>query len=63
MKAIIKLVPSGKLKGQFRFVLKAANGETIATSETYTQKHNVTEVLVEYFPNFEVVDKTVKNVH
>lgn len=58
MKAIIKIVSHGKLKGQFRFVLKAVNGETIAVSETYTQKHNVLDVLTNYFPNFEIVDKT-----
>lgn len=58
MKAIIKIVSHGKLKGQFRFVLKAVNGEPIATSETYTQKHNVLDVLTTYFPNFEIVDKT-----
>ncbi len=59
MKAILKKVSHGKQKGQFRFVLKGANGEIIATSETYTQKHNVTEILQVAFPNFEVVDKTV----
>lgn len=58
MKAIIKTVSHGKLKGQFRFILKSANGEPIATSETYTQKHNCTELLEKYFPAFEIVDKT-----
>lgn len=28
--------------GQFRFVLKAGNGETLLTSETYTAKANAT---------------------
>jgi len=57
-KAVIKRVSHGKLKGQYRFILVAANGEPIATSETYTQKHNVTELLATHFSDFEVVDKT-----
>lgn len=60
MKAIIKTVTRGKLKGQFRFILKAKNGEIIATSETYTQKHNVKDLLAKHFPNFEIVDVTKK---
>lgn len=59
MKAVIKKVTHGKRKGQFRFVLKATNGEIIATSETYTQKHNVIEVLNSYFCEFEILDTTV----
>lgn len=58
MKAIVKTVSHGKQKGQFRFVLKASNGEVIAVSETYTQKHNALDIIKEYFPNFEIVDKT-----
>lgn len=60
MKAIITQVSHGKRKGEFRFKLVGKNGEVIATSgsETYTQKHNVTEVLADYFPGFSVVDKT-----
>lgn len=57
-KAIIKTVSHGKLKGQYRFILIAANGEPIATSETYTQKHNVIELLATHFAEFEIVDKT-----
>lgn len=57
MKAIIKRITHGKRKNQYRFILKGRNGEIIAVSETYTQKHNVTEVLNEYFPNFEIEDK------
>jgi len=58
-KAIIKKVSHGKLKGQYRFILIAANGEPIADArETYTQKHNVTELLATHFSDFEVVDKT-----
>jgi uncharacterized protein YegP (UPF0339 family) len=58
MKAVIKQVSHGKLKHQFRFILYGQNNEIIATSETYTQKHNVTELLDKYFPNFKQVDKT-----
>lgn len=58
MKAIIKTISHGKMKGQFRFVLKGKNGEIIATSESYTQKHNVIELLEIYFPAFIIDDKT-----
>jgi hypothetical protein len=58
MKAIIKPVTKGKRKGQFRFVLKADNGENLSPQETYTQKHNVISVLEKYFPNFTIVDQT-----
>ena len=40
----------------FYFHLEAPNGEIIAASEIYTQKHNVTELLAKYFPEFEVID-------
>ena len=33
-----KFVLKKNAKGQFHFVLKASNGETIATSETYSSK-------------------------
>lgn len=56
--AIIKRVSHGKLKGQFRFVLTADNHEIIATSEIYTQKHNITDLLKTYFDNFDVIDET-----
>lgn len=58
MTAIVKKVSKGKLKGQFRFVLKAKNGEIIATSgtESYTQKHNCISVLKEHFPNFKIIE-------
>ena len=45
MIAKIKRVTHGKYKGQFRFLLLGNNGEIIATSETYTQKHNVLSIL------------------
>ncbi len=61
MKAIITRVTHGKRKGEFRFKLIGVNGEQVGTSgtETYTQKHNVLEVLAVYFSQFPVVDKTV----
>lgn len=58
---VIKTVTHGKQKGQFRFIFKGRNGETIATSETYTQKHNVIELLRDYFPDFAILDKTKNN--
>lgn len=42
----------------YYFILVSSNGETIAQSETYTQKHNAKEVLEKYFPEFEVKDAT-----
>jgi hypothetical protein len=50
--------PGSKTVDQFRFKLIGDNGEPIAWGEQYTQKHNVTEVLEEYFPTFEVKDLT-----
>lgn len=44
----------------FWFVLVGENGEIIATGETVSQKHNVTEVLNKYFPDYPVFDTTVK---
>lgn len=44
--------------GQFRFVLKAPNGEIVATSETYTTKAMAKKTLRKYAPAFEVVDLT-----
>jgi uncharacterized protein YegP (UPF0339 family) len=58
MKAIIKKVKKGKRKGEFKFLLIADNGENLSQNETYTQKHNVEEVLRKYFPNFEIVDES-----
>lgn len=51
-------VTKGQYVGQFRFRLYALNGEMIATSEQYTQKHNAVSVLKKYFSNFEIIDKT-----
>jgi len=57
MKAIIKRVKSGKLKGQFRYILVANNGEPIADArETYTKKHNVIKLLKKYFSDFIISD-------
>lgn len=59
-KAIIKLVVKGNRAGDYRFVLIGDNGESVAHSgtETYTQKHNAISCIKEYFPSFEIVDKT-----
>ena len=56
-KAIIKKVTKGKRKGEYRFILKAENGEIVATSgtESYTQKHSCIETIKSCFPNFEIV--------
>lgn len=59
-KAIIKRIKTGKKAGQFRFTLKGKNGENLSPQETYTQKHNVIEVITEYFPEFEIIDTTKK---
>lgn len=61
MKALIKKVTHGKRKGEYKFVLKGDNGENLSQQETYTQKHNVSEVIAKYFPNFVVEDKTGEN--
>ena len=60
-KAIISVVKTGKLKGQFRFKLIGTNGKTIAQSypETYTQKHNCVSLLQSNFPMFKIVDTTL----
>jgi uncharacterized protein YegP (UPF0339 family) len=59
-KAIIKRVAKGKHKGEFIFILKAANGETVGHShpESYTEKHSASDTLKSCFPDFEIVDKS-----
>jgi uncharacterized protein YegP (UPF0339 family) len=50
--------------GQYHFVLKAGNGETIATSETYTTKASAKtgiESVKTNAPGAEVVDDTGEN--
>ncbi len=42
------------LNGQFRFNLVAANGEKVATSETYTTKAMAVKTLKRLFPEFEI---------
>jgi Domain of unknown function (DUF1508) len=54
------LVRKPTFKEHFWAVLVAPNGETVMTSETYTQKHNVTEMLNKYFPMWEQKDLTVE---
>ncbi len=43
---------------QFRFNLRARNGEIVATSETYTQKKSLKKTLENLFPQWEIVDTT-----
>lgn len=52
------LVRVVKFKVEYRFRLVGTNGETIAVSEGYTAKHNAVDVCREYFPAFEIVDRT-----
>lgn len=55
-KELLLRVPTFKTRFYFRLV--GNNGETVAQSEGYTQKHNITEVLAAYFPEWEVKDLT-----
>ena len=52
------LVRAIRFKEYYYFTLVGDNGEPIAQSEQYTQKHNVTEVLRKYFPAYDVKDLT-----
>lgn len=54
-------VEKGNLEGQFRFVLKAGNGEIIAQSwsESYTRKASLKKTLKRHFSDFEIIDKTI----
>jgi len=52
------LVRKPTFKEHFWFVLVGDNGEPIAKSEEYTQKHNATEVIAKYFPDEAVFDRT-----
>jgi len=47
-------VPTFKERYYFRII--GDNGEIIAQSEGYTQRHNAIKVLNRYFPNEVVVD-------
>lgn len=58
MRAIIKRVTHGRFKGQYRFILTGVNHEIIATSELYSTKQNVIEVIEAYFKDFIIVDKS-----
>lgn len=55
-KQLLLRVPT--FKQYYYFTLVGDNGEPVAQSEQYTQKHNVTEVLRKYFPSFDVKDLT-----
>lgn len=52
------LVRAIRFKTRFYFRLIGDNEEIISQSEAYTQKHNVTEVLAKYFPEWTVKDLT-----
>lgn len=56
MKAILKRTRNS----EFRFNLVGANGEPIATGETYTKKAMAKKTLNKYFPEFHIIDKTKK---
>lgn len=54
--AIIKKVTNGKNKGQWRFVLWAANGKVIAVSgtETYHNLQDCKDTCTHNFPDFKI---------
>ncbi len=56
-RAIIKKVSKGRNKGQFRFVLKASNGEIVAQShpETYERLQSCLDTLNNNFPDFDII--------
>lgn len=55
MRAIIKRSKDRK----FYFIIKAANGQTIAHSETYTQKHNAKSAIeLLQGTEYEIIDET-----
>lgn len=57
--ATMRAVVKRSRNNQFYFVIVANNGETIAASETYTQKHNALHAInLLSTHDFEVVDET-----
>ena len=52
------LVRAIRFKTWYYYTLVGANGQVLCTSENFTQKHNVEEVLRKYFYNFEPQDLT-----
>ena len=52
------LVRAIRFKTRYYFRLVGDNDLIIAQSQAYTQKHNVTEILDKYFPEWEVSDLT-----
>lgn len=59
-RAIIDKVKSGKAKGQFKFVLKALNGEVIAKShpESYKRIQGAIKTIENHFKDFVIYEKT-----
>lgn len=45
---------------KFWYTIVGDNGETLVHSQSFTQKHNAIEALAEYFPDWPVVDTTIK---
>jgi uncharacterized protein YegP (UPF0339 family) len=50
------LLRAPTFKTRYYFRILGDNGEVIAQSEGYTQRHNAIEVLNKYFPKAKVVD-------
>lgn len=44
---------------QFFFILVASNGNTIATSETYTRKHNCIKSVHTWVKKPNIIDETI----
>jgi len=53
-KQLLLRVPTFKVRWYFRIL--GDNGEVIAQSEGYTQRHSAVEVLNRYFPKAKVVE-------
>lgn len=55
-KQLFLRVPTFQERYYFRLI--GGNGEIVAQSEAYTQKHNAVSALKKYFPQWEVKDLT-----
>lgn len=56
-RAVLIPVTEGQDAGQWRFILKAGNGEIIGQGEHYTRKESAIDTLERNFPNFNIVEK------
>lgn len=52
------LLRAPTFRTRYYFRLLGTNGEIVAQSEGYTQKHNATAALKKYFPMWTVDDQT-----